>query len=71
MAEKTPEDRQNSAVTKHFSREQLENMKAKDLLDLLGNLPPGAKFHAKGVVRDKDGNVKYDDPELKGSYDEL
>lgn len=58
------------AVVKHFTKEQLENMSADDLAELLGNLPPDAKIKAKGVVRRADGTIKYDDPSKAGSYGE-
>lgn len=63
-------DRQAKAVTKHFTREQLEAMSVEELDDLLGQLPRGARFQAKAVVRKADGSIKYDDPKLEGTYDE-
>ena len=63
--------KQAKAITRHFNREQLEAMTVEELDDLLGNLPPNAKFHAKAVVRKaEDGRIRYDDPDLRGSYDE-
>jgi len=33
-------------------------------------LPIKAKIKGRGVVKRADGSVRYDDPALKGSYDE-
>lgn len=65
------DQKQAKAVTKHFTREQLEAMSVEELDDLLGNLPAGATFHGKAVVRRADGSIKYDDPEMEGQYNEL
>ena len=69
MAEKNAE--QKGKIHKHFTKEQLNDMSVDDLLDIIGDAPEGSVFHAKGVVRGPDGEVKYDDPTTKGSFDEL
>ena len=68
MAENTT---QKEAVTRHFSKEELAKMSVNDLIAIIGEAGPDAKFHGKAVVRRADGSIKYDDERLKGNYDEL
>lgn len=58
-------------VSKTYSREELENMEAEELQKLVSHaLRAGGTITGHGVVRTKEGRIKYDDPTLKGSYHE-
>jgi hypothetical protein len=51
-----------------YTKEELEAMPVAEASALLK--VTGAKLKGTGVVRDKDGNIKYDDDARKGEYGE-
>jgi len=63
------DDRQR-VVTKTFTKEQLSQMSVDDLVRLIGEAGPDAKFTGTAVVRRADGSVKYDDESKKGEFGE-
>lgn len=65
-------DERQKTVKKVFTKEQLENMSVEDLVALVGEAnAKGGRFTGKAVVKKADGSIKYDDPSLKGAYDEV
>ncbi len=63
-------DERQRVVKKTFTREQLEGMTLEDLVALVGEAGPGAKFHGKGVIKRADGSAKYDADAVPGEYGE-
>lgn len=63
------DDRQR-LITRTFTKEQLEAMSVDDLVKLIGEAGPDAKFKGTAVVRKADGSVKYDNESRKGEYGE-
>ena len=50
-----------------YNKEELEAMPLKQVIDLILK---AIKISGTMVVRDKGGNIKYDKPELAGTYGE-
>lgn len=65
------ENDKQPAIKKHFTHEELMAMPAEELLELIGGLPTGAKVKFKAVVKRADGSIKYDNPDLAGTYNEI
>jgi len=63
------DDRQEG-VLKTFGREALEEMSLEDVVRLVGEAGPGAKFHGKAVVKRADGSIKYDSDATPGEFGE-
>jgi len=65
-------DERQRVVKKTFTKKQLEGMDINDLVALVGEAQARGvtKFMGKMIVRDKDGNIKYDDPSKAGQYGE-
>ncbi len=63
-------DERQKVVKKTFTRKQLEEMSLDDLIALVGEAGPDAKFHGTGVVRKSDGTIRYDDSAVPGDYHE-
>ena len=64
-------DKKQALVSETFTREQLLKMDPDQLAALLGKAArPDVQFLGKGVVRRKDGTIKYDYPERAGQYGE-
>lgn len=63
------DDRQRT-VLKTFNREDLLNMDLEDIVKLVGEAGPGAKFHGKGVVKRADGSIRYDVEAVPGDFGE-
>lgn len=53
--------------TVQYTKEDLEAMPPAQARSLIMK---AVKIEGTFVVRDKDGNIKYDDPSLKGTYGE-
>ncbi len=63
-------DERQRTIKTVFSREQLELMTMDDLVRLVGEAGPGAKFKGKGVVKGPDGKVKYAPEATPGEFGE-
>ncbi len=63
------DDRQE-VVLRTFSREDLETMSLDDIVKLVGEAGPGAKFKGKGVVKRADGSIKYAPEAVPGNFGE-
>jgi hypothetical protein len=63
-------DERQEVVTKTFTREQLSKMSVEDLVKLIGEAGPNAKFTGTAVVKRADGSIKYDDESKKGEFGE-
>ncbi len=63
-------DERQEGVLKTFGREALENMSIEDVVRLVGEAGPGAKFHGKAVVKRADGSIKYDADAIPGEFGE-
>ena len=63
------DDRQR-LITRTFTKKQLEAMSVEDLVKLIGEAGPNAKFRGTAVVRRADGSIKYDNEARKGEYGE-
>jgi hypothetical protein len=63
-------DERQKVVTKTFTREQLEGMSVDDLVALVGEAGPNAKFHGKAVVRRPNGEIRYAKDAVPGEYGE-
>ena len=50
-----------------YTKEQLEKMSPAQMNNVFLR---ATKIQGTGVVRDKDGNIKYDNPESAGNYGE-
>lgn len=61
-------DKRQHIIKKTFTKKQLEGMTVKDLIALVGVAGPGAKFAGTGVVRKKDGTIRYDEDAVPGEY---
>jgi len=51
-----------------YTKEQLAQMSLEEINALLNR--QNAQFNGTGIVRDKHGNPKYDQPNLRGTYGE-
>ncbi len=69
MSERQLDERQK-VVVKTFTGEQLKGMSVEDLVTLVGQAGPGAKFHGTAVVRKADGSIRYDDDAVPGEFNE-
>lgn len=63
-------DERQRAVKKAFSADQLKLMSVDDLVALVGEAGPGAKFHGTGIVRKADGSIRYDAKAVPGDFHE-
>ncbi len=63
-------DERQDSVLKTFGRKALENMSLEDVVRLVGEAGPGAKFHGKGVVKRADGSIKYAPEAIPGEFGE-
>jgi len=64
-------DERQKVVMKTFTKEQLEAMPVEDLVALIGEASkPGAVFKGRGIVRTKEGKIKYDPEALPGNFGE-
>jgi len=63
------DDRQRE-VRRVFTKDQLEGMSIDQLIALVGQAGPDAKFHGTAVVRTKEGLIKYDAQATPGDYHE-
>lgn len=63
-------DERMRVVKKTFTRDQLLEMSVPDLVALVGEAGPDARFHGKGVVIRADGSIKYDKNAVPGEYAE-
>lgn len=61
-------DERQRVVKDVFTREQLNHMSVEDLVKLVGEAGPNARFHGTAVVKRSDGSVKYDDDAVPGEY---
>lgn len=58
-------------LKKELSQEELQSMSVEELDRLIAKARAAGGFvQGTGVVRGKDGKIKYDDPSLKGTYHE-
>ena len=53
--------------TKTYTEKDLAGMTPEEVTNVFTKM---VKIEGQGVVRDKDGNIKYDDPSKAGSYGE-
>lgn len=63
-------DERQRVVKKTYTREQLENMSIEDLVALIGEAGPNARFRGTGVIKRADGSVKYDEEAVPGKFGE-
>lgn len=63
-------DERQRTVKRVFTKEQLKLMSVDDLVALVGEAGPGAKFHGTGIVRKANGDVRYDPQATPGEYHE-
>ena len=63
-------DERQRTIKTVFSRDQLDSMKIEDLVKLVGEAGPNAKFRGKGVVRRADGSIKYAPEAVPGDFGE-
>lgn len=63
-------DERQRLITKTFTREQLKAMSVDDLVKLIGEAGPDARFKGTAVVRKSDGSIKYDNEDRIGKYGE-
>ena len=63
-------DERQRAVKHAFSAEQLKRLSIDDLVALVGEAGPGAKFHGTGIVRKANGDIRYDPKAIPGDYHE-
>ena len=63
-------DDRMAVVKKTFTREELKNMSVDDLVALVGEAGPGAKFKGRGVIRRANGDIKYANLAVPGEYGE-
>lgn len=63
-------DERQRAVKQAFSHKQLKLMSIDDLVRLVGEAGPNAKFHGTGVVRKANGEIRYDPKATPGDYHE-
>lgn len=61
-------DERQKTVRTVFTRDQLLGMDAEDLVKLVGEAGPDAKFHGTAVVKRVDGSIKYDDDAVPGEF---
>lgn len=63
-------DERQRVIKKTFTKEQLQSMSVTDLVALVGEAGPNAKFHGTGVVRKKDGTIRYAAEAVPGQFNE-
>lgn len=63
-------DERQRVVLKTFTKEQLKGMSVDDLVKLIGEAGPNARFKGTAVVKRADGSVRYDNEARKGEYGE-
>lgn len=63
-------DERQRTIKTVFSREQLELMTMDDLVRLVGEAGPGAKFKGKGIVKRANGSIKYAPEATPGEFGE-
>jgi len=63
-------DERQRVVLKTFTKEELLKMSVEDLVTLVGEAGPGAKLHGTGVIRKKDGTIRYDKEATPGNFGE-
>ncbi len=63
-------DERQEVVLKTFTREQLENMDIEDIVRLVGEAGPNAKFRGKAVVKRADGSIRYAPEAVPGDFGE-
>ncbi len=63
-------DERQRVVKKTFTEEQLKGMTMDDLVALVGEAGPDAKFEGTGIVRKADGSIRYDAGATPGDYHE-
>jgi len=63
-------DERQRVVKRTFTKEQLEGMSVQDLVALVGAAGSGAKYEGTGLVRKKDGSIRYDKAAVPGEYHE-
>ena len=61
-------DERQTAVKRTFTKEQLEGMSVEDLVALVGAAGTGAKYEGTGVVKRKDGSIRYAKEAVPGAY---
>jgi hypothetical protein len=61
------DDKENGTVEVTYTQEELDAMPPEQVNNIMLH---AFKIEGKAVVRDKDGNIKYDDETLKGTYGE-
>lgn len=63
-------DERQRVVKKTFTKEQLEGMSVEDIATLVGEIGKNAKFTGTGVVKRKDGTVRYAPEAVPGDFGE-
>lgn len=63
-------DTRQRVVKKTFTRKQLEGMTVAELVALVGEAGPNARFEGTAVVRKADGSIRYDKESVPGTYGE-
>ena len=61
-------DERQRVVKKTFTSKQLEAMPVADLVALVGEAGPNATFQGTGLVRKKDGSIRYAPEAVPGEY---
>lgn len=61
-------DERQRGVKKVFTRKQLKTMSIDDLVRLVGEAGPNAKFRGTAIVKRADGSVKYDEGAEPGQF---
>lgn len=63
-------DERQRVVKKTFTKEQLEGMSVEDIATLVGEVGKGTTFTGTGLVRKKDGSVRYAPEAIPGEFGE-
>lgn len=63
-------DERQRVVKKTFTAEHLRAMSMDDLVALVGEAGPDAKFEGTAIVRKADGSIRYDKNATPGDYHE-
>ena len=63
-------DERQRVVKKTFTKEQLEGMSVEDIATLVGEIGKNAKFTGTGVVKRKDGTIRYAPEAVPGDFGE-
>lgn len=61
-------DEKLRTIKKTYTKAQLESMTLEELVALVGKAGPNATFTGTGVVRKKDGTIRYDKDAVPGEY---